>query len=118
MSGEIVAPGGWCAPSDTITDAIAQSQNEQREQFWREANKFMERELRRTAPPRGGIKYRAQQRRAQFIVPCWLVAKSPAAVVRAAARFTVESARVQQFTPGPMFWTENDGIICFERRQV
>ena len=55
---------------------------------------------------------------AQFIVPCWLVAKNPAAVVRAAARFTVEYARFQRFTPGPMFWTESDGVICFERRRA
>ena len=60
MSGEIIAPGGWCAPSDIITDAIAQSQNEQRDQFWREANDFLDRELRRTTPPRGGIKYGMQ----------------------------------------------------------
>lgn len=63
MSDEIVAPGGWCAPSEIITDAIAQSQNEQRQQFWEEVDKFFERELRRTAPPRGGFRFGVQRER-------------------------------------------------------
>lgn len=63
MSGEIVAPGGWCAPSEIITDAIAQSQNEQRQQFWKAVDEFMEEELKRTAPPRGGFKYGVRRER-------------------------------------------------------
>lgn len=56
--GQIIAPGGWCAPYAPWMI----EQNEQQQRLAQEVREFFDRELERTKPPRGGIRYPVRER--------------------------------------------------------